>query len=359
MENEKEFLSKNHISIDEYKLADIDWNILSEIADHHESRRQQLNESAAYFAKLMQTFDKVHTVRWRVKDTGHLIKKIIRKRSENQPKYQDISPCNYHAKITDLIGLRALHLYKDDCFAIDRSIRDCWEFHEPEAVAYIRKGDDHEWLKDAGFEVKLHKDGYRSIHYTVQSQPTRDVMIAEIQVRTIFEEGWSEIDHDIRYPDFTDNLLVLQFLQIFNRLAGSADEMGSFVKSMSVSISSFEVERQLAEKERDSFMQQLELSEKKVASLLGKLREADQLKSTVAELERELAKYKPSGLFGEHHAADILSESRGIVARVLEEEKAKRMGALEQLVLGASVDERMRAKAIAAAAMLYPSKTDK
>jgi hypothetical protein len=55
-------------------------------------------------------------------------------------------------------------------------------------------------------------------------------VLAEVQVRTIFEEGWSEIDHRIRYPYDMDNLLLSQFLVIFNRLAGSADEMGSFIR---------------------------------------------------------------------------------------------------------------------------------
>jgi hypothetical protein len=52
-------------------------------------------------------------------------------------------------------------------------------------------------------------------------------------VRTIFEEGWSEIDHNIRYPNFSDNPLTNNLLMILNRLAGSADEMSSFVQELS------------------------------------------------------------------------------------------------------------------------------
>ncbi|MCK6650659.1 MAG: hypothetical protein L6Q66_13455, partial [Bacteroidia bacterium] len=74
-----------------------------------------------------------------------------------------------------------------------------------------------------------HKFGYRSIHYIVETQPTKSKYFAEIQVRTIFEEAWSEIDHTVRYPYDQNNPVFLQFLMILNRLAGSADEMGTFV----------------------------------------------------------------------------------------------------------------------------------
>ena len=60
-------------------------------------------------------------------------------------------------------------------------------------------------------------------HYTI-----------ELQVRTIFEEAWSEIDHKIRYPYFMHDKLFSEYLLILNRLAGSADEMGTYIKFLQV-----------------------------------------------------------------------------------------------------------------------------
>ena len=54
----------------------------------------------------------------------------------------------------------------------------------------------------------------------------------EIQVRTVFEEAWSEIDHIIRYPYDVDNPVLTEYLAIFNRIVGSADEMGMFIKKL-------------------------------------------------------------------------------------------------------------------------------
>jgi len=54
----------------------------------------------------------------------------------------------------------------------------------------------------------------------------------ELQVRTIFEEGWSEVDHQTRYPYDQDNPTLLEPLFIFNRLSGSADEFSTYVRDL-------------------------------------------------------------------------------------------------------------------------------
>jgi hypothetical protein len=71
------------------------------------------------------------------------------------------------------------------------------------------------------------------VHYVLKSQPAKPVHLVEVQVRTLFEEGWSEVDHQVRYPRLNDNPHLAEFLTIFNRLAGSADEMGTFIKALS------------------------------------------------------------------------------------------------------------------------------
>jgi ppGpp synthetase/RelA/SpoT-type nucleotidyltranferase len=168
----------------------------------------------------------VHSVRWRVKDTDHLLEKIIRKCAEGHKKYKNVDSKNYFEIVSDLVGLRALHLFKDDCFSIDSDLRRTWTPSEP-PIAYVREGDPPDLTKkfgEHGFEVKEHPAGYRSVHYIFLTQPFQRKVFAEIQVRTIFEEGWSEIDHRVRYPNFSNDQLVSYFLTIFNRLAGSADE---------------------------------------------------------------------------------------------------------------------------------------
>lgn len=255
----EQFLINNRINEETFHSAQIEWNQLKNIGIDHLKNTVQLSETASFFAKVIQGFNSVHSVRWRIKDPEHLLEKIIRKRAQKSEKYSDISCENYSEKITDLIGIRALHLFKDDCFEIDAQLMSLWAPSET-PIAYIREGDGGkiiEQYKEKGFEVEVHSKGYRSIHYIVNSSPTKKNILAEIQIRTIFEEGWSEIDHKVRYPNFSDNESVSHFLSIFNRIAGSADEMGNFVKELCKSIQEYSDEICIAKNERDDYIEQL------------------------------------------------------------------------------------------------------
>ena len=56
----------------------------------------------------------------------------------------------------------------------------------------------------------------------------------EIQVRTLFEEAWGEIDHAIVYPDYQEDRLLNEYTGLLNRLSGLADEMSDFFTSLKV-----------------------------------------------------------------------------------------------------------------------------
>lgn len=292
------FLVKNNIPDETWKQSGLEWQNLIDIAQDHEENKPHLTQAAEYFAKIIQGFKSVHSVRWRVKDTEHLIEKIIRKAAAGSEKYTKINKANYIEKITDLVGVRAIHLFKDEAHEIDAKIRKVWTPIET-PIAYIRAGDSDEQnivFENAGIEVKPHPAGYRSLHYVVASQPTQRKIITEIQVRTIFEEGWSEIDHRVRYPNFSDNETVEYFLNIFNRIAGNADEMGSFVKNLNARLSLMEenLKQATIEKEKSiaamtQALQELENAKEKDAkskSIIEKLQKnLDQFKSR-SELER-------------------------------------------------------------------------
>jgi hypothetical protein len=76
------------------------------------------------------------------------------------------------------------------------------------------------------------KNNYRSIHYILETKPASQPIYGELQVRTLFEEVWSEIDHTIRYPNKTDNKELKFILDIFNRLTGMADEVAMFINEL-------------------------------------------------------------------------------------------------------------------------------
>ena len=91
----------------------------------------------------------------------------------------------------------------------------------------------------------------------MRAQPAHGLDIAEIQLRTIFEEGWSEIDHRIRYPYDTDNQILNQYLFLFNGLAGSADEMASFVRLLKFELEEISRKAQASLEEKDRTIREL------------------------------------------------------------------------------------------------------
>ena len=112
-----------------------------------------------------------------------------------------------------------------------------WEIRETPQIN-IRRGDYNvaqlqESISELNCEIVVRDHGYRSVHYLIGIPVTRnDEILVEIQVRTVFEEAWSEIDHLMRYPYDIDNPVITEYLGIFNRIVGSADEMGTFIKNM-------------------------------------------------------------------------------------------------------------------------------
>ncbi len=227
----EEFLKKYMISEEEFKGTGIEWIELEEIYYDYKPRMFEYERVAVFVWESFRTIKNVHSVKYRVKDPEHLIEKIIRKRIKNPLRV--ITKENYRERITDLIGIRVLHLFKEEWEDIHEYIITRWMLINPKPKANVRAGDHKEMLnafEQKGCEIVVHPFGYRSVHYHINTGILKETTIGEIQVRTIFEEAWSEIDHRIRYPYQVNNPILSNYLEIFNRLAGSADEMGSYIR---------------------------------------------------------------------------------------------------------------------------------
>ena len=98
--------------------------------------------------------------------------------------------------------------------------------HAERPRAYKRAGDSKIYDSD---EFDIISDGiYRSLHYIVKYKGH----YIEIQGRTLFEEGWGEIDHDIVYKESDDDEMLRDYSKLLNRLSGLADEMSSYFRRM-------------------------------------------------------------------------------------------------------------------------------
>lgn len=270
MDNVNQFISEYEIPEELRGISKSSIDDLQAIAEDYKARVSELKISAEYFANALQAIPCVHSVRWRTKDVKHLIRKIVRKKAENSEKYISINKENYQIVVNDLIGIRAIHLFKDDLIEIDKEVRLKWQIRETPTI-YIREGDENCPNVEQPYEQKVHKAGYRSAHYIIESNPTKETVTAELQVRTIFEEGWSEIDHTLRYPDHSDDRDLHSVLTLFNRIAGSADEIASFTLRLRQSLESTKSTLAAYKTESTQYKHERDASYEKIDNLLQEL----------------------------------------------------------------------------------------
>lgn len=236
MLRKEEFLIKHNISNEYLVENDISWENLTEIYNDFNKYRKSYETQADLIANILRGHHKVHSVKTRVKDAEHLIEKVIRKTEDRRKKYgQDFkfTVDNYKEEITDLLGIRVIHIFKEDWEEIHDFITLMWNVIE--IVANIREGDNTRKFEELGIKVCSRLSGYRSVHYLIESYPTTKKVISEIQVRTIFEEGYGEIDHQLRYSLNEIPEILEQNLMLLNRIAGSSDEMASLINMLSKS----------------------------------------------------------------------------------------------------------------------------
>lgn len=290
----EDFLKEAESNLGEWQKTLLNWDELTAIAEHHEKSKNSLSLNAAAIANRLQGFEGVHSVRWRVKDTLGLLKKILRKNLEEDPKekWTHINLNNYRKVFSDLIGIRGLHLLKDDSTKIDNQIRETWKILD--TSIFLREGDTYPLeLLEHGATVSNHIAGYRSIHYGFEYVAEIEPVFIEIQTRTLFQEGWSEIDHKIKYPNLSDNQLLDYCLNVFNGLSGTADDMGSFVIELD-KITKKNADLLL---EKESDLTERDLNIQKLQHEINNLKEEGLAsKNTIESLQNSLDNLKkPSG----------------------------------------------------------------
>ena len=177
---------------------------------------------------LTQSPQIVHSVRSRMKDLQHLREKIQRKSSTEDP----ITPENIFDRVTDIAGVRVLHLYQAQFTQIHRAINQKldsqdWILYE-KPKAYTWDPESRGFFENQGLSVEVKESLYTSVHYVIK--PREDSPVScEIQVRTLFEEVWGEIDHLVNYPEPTDNVARREQIGVLARLVGAGSRLADSI----------------------------------------------------------------------------------------------------------------------------------
>lgn len=229
-------------------------NQLKEVFDDFVKANQEFNELyEVEFKKLISGIEGVHSISGRIKDPDHLIGKIIRNVAEKPSKYSVINEANYYQLITDLVGFRIIVLDKNDWSKVHDSLEKLYindptlyiasdegksyldkykeglgkkAYYAEQPKVYLTEVDEGDEIlyKKKNIKVDRSKNNYRSVHYIIRNGK----FYFEIQVRSLFEEGWLEFEHRVSYPNDRKNAVKQQYVAILNNLARAADGIITF-----------------------------------------------------------------------------------------------------------------------------------
>lgn len=172
----------------------------------------------------------VHSMKTRIKDPDHLKDKLRRKADEAREDGRgfDITTDNLFKRVTDLAGIRVLHLHTSQMTHIHPILMTLFtEQRLPlKEKPFARTWDDEyrEVFRACGIRTQKSPSLYTSVHYVISSKSATPVT-CEIQVRTLMEEVWGEVDHMINYPMKTACLAAKEQIKVLARVTSSGTRL--------------------------------------------------------------------------------------------------------------------------------------
>lgn len=210
-------------------MFDDEWNKFNEKYNEHlHEIRLHMEHVEGFFNQhpLLRTphFEKIHSTKSRLKDPAHLRAKIERKLESGR----NINLENFLTEISDLSGVRLLLLFQADFADVDRVIRKKVEaadwFLGERPKAYTWDPENANFFSKFDLSVETNDRKYTSVHYLIK--PRQDSFLCcELQVRTLFEEIWGEVDHRINYPTPTENMPCKEQILVLSKIVGAGSRL--------------------------------------------------------------------------------------------------------------------------------------
>jgi len=212
----------------------------------------------------------VHTVVTRVKTTESLRTKLLR---------LDAGYGNL-ADVTDLVGVRIITFFSDDVHRAADIVQSEFEI-------------DRERSVDKGALLDPDRFGYLSLHFIASLSPERlrlkeysrfANMRVEIQIRSLLQHAWAEIEHDLGYK--TKNAPPPSIRRRFSRLAGLLE----------IADSEFQEIRRASISYRESVIKRIVETPEDVSTNTASLIQFVQSNGVVRSLDEDLAKFGNASL---------------------------------------------------------------
>jgi len=215
--------------------VDCDFNDIIEFYKSEEVQSlldQFLNQVEHYFRTnpQLKQHKLIHSIKSRHKEPDHLKDKLLRKQEQGQIVTKE----TLFKEITDLNGVRLLHLYQEQFPAIHKEINkkidelEDWKLVE-DPKAYTWDPESTDFFTALGIRTEVKPTFYTSVHYVVKPNNEKSSVSCEIQVRTLFEEIWGEIDHTINYPHQTDSIACKEQIRVLSKLVSTGTRLADSI----------------------------------------------------------------------------------------------------------------------------------
>jgi putative GTP pyrophosphokinase len=188
---------------------------------------KQISDAILGSPKLMAY---VHSTKSRIKDPDHLEDKLLRRLAEAKRKKKPftISQKNLLYRINDLAGFRILHLHTEQIVSINRELLAVFQeyrfrlIEKPKARTW--DDENRDFFRRYGIVPVKSPTMYTSVHYIVGSNSSTRAT-CEIQVRTLAEELWGEVDHTMNYPHQSPILSCREQIKVLARVTSSCSRL--------------------------------------------------------------------------------------------------------------------------------------
>ncbi|NOZ79962.1 MAG: hypothetical protein GXP48_12455 [Acidobacteria bacterium] len=168
----------------------------------------------------------------RIKRPEQVVDKILRKPQRFPAGLQPVS----FRSMSDALGVRVIVFVLSHLALVDREIRSSNEIEisKKEPPMIYASADQARMLGLEHLVQKEKESGYSSVHYTIRlrhtSVPRKERPWFELQVRTLAQELWSEIEHHLGYkPGRRSNVSARRQLRILAKHIAAIDEHFNFL----------------------------------------------------------------------------------------------------------------------------------
>lgn len=207
--------------------------LIDGLVSHYKTHEEMVsrfakNVQALFSSDRLSPF--VHSRIWRVKSPERLKDKLLRKLWECKKtgKNFTINKDNLFERINDLVGYRILHLHTAQFESINKIVLELlkeekWVLLEGPTA---RTWDDEyrKYFSKLKVNTLESERMYTSVHYVFKPN-TQMTCTGELQVRTLAEELWGEVDHRINYPHPAKNSSCREQIKVLARLTSSCTRL--------------------------------------------------------------------------------------------------------------------------------------